>query len=85
MVKDKETSWALETEWDTTYQYGESHIDKRAVPFVAGKTPNLSISQRYSHFLPTDNSNLKLNINIEGIPNAYHNLTGSIDLHSGWK
>lgn len=85
MAGEGEASWPLETEWNTTFHYGEPDIDNRAVPFIVGGTPKPDISSKYWHFMPTGSRDLMLSVKVGGVPDDLRELTGRISIRSGWK
>lgn len=85
MTQQEESSWALETEWDTRYSYGDPSIDERAVPFVSGKSPKQDTSAKYRHFMPSGDRIHKLTVSVTGVPEEYQELFASVNLRSSWK
>jgi hypothetical protein len=85
MVDDGETSYALETEWNCDFQYGDPDIDDRVVSFDAGKEPSPQRTLRCWHFAPTGNQDLLLTIRIDDVAEGLTDVVLKTKILSGWK
>jgi len=85
MLAQNETLWALDTEWNARYQYGDSTIDDRAVPFSTQKEPIELNSLGYQHLVPLESRDLVANILVVDVPPSLEGLKGEVRLVSSWK